>query len=161
MEIFMTKTELKELNVQQAIYYYDINTIEINKETAGILTIDLDFFNQLPKIITDYSRIIFCEAKNHKIIINKHCPNCSKKIFSDVDIDYGALHAATDIIGFYKYDNNKIPDETFSYKPEVMKKLVKEKNVKERLIELGFAKEEIETVWKLFKLNDDDEKQNE
>lgn len=96
MEIFMTKTELKELNVQQAIYYYDINTIEINKETAGIITIDLDFFNQLPKIITDYSRIIFCEAKNSKIIINKHCPNCSKKIFSDVDIDYGALHAATD-----------------------------------------------------------------
>lgn len=49
MEIFFIVTKQKNNNENAVIYYFDINTINIDHEVVGILQIDLDLFNHYPK----------------------------------------------------------------------------------------------------------------
>lgn len=153
MEIFCTVTKLKEKNEKVVIYYYDINTIDIDYETAGVLQIDLDLFNHLPKNFNGDSSIFSLhEAKNKRIKTLKVCPDSPKRVVFDVDLDGGAFHAATDIILYYQKEK-QIPETTLTTNPSIMKRLMKEKNVKEVMLANGTSEEDFNNLLNILGVN--------
>lgn len=131
MDFLTIVTQVKQRTKTKISYYFDVNVGYIEEEVAGILIVDLDYFDGLPDHIDDYSMHVIKNMISKKIIVEK---SCSIPKFSEDADDYMGLYAMVFITKQYMREK-KIPTETFDIDRNSFKKVFEDKELIDDMIE--------------------------
>ena len=127
MNFLAIATQTKSRTETKISYYYDVNVGHIEEETAGILVVDLEYFDELPDQINDYSMHVLKNMISKKIIVEKPCSTpeltedgddfmekfgfvpekCALVICGNSQNSKSEALAEIDYIGFFKEVNKK------------------------------------------------------
>lgn len=122
-EISRTETKIK--------YYYDVNVGYIDEETAGILVVDLEYFNEIPEQINDYSMHVLKNMISKKIIVEKPC---SMPELSEEGEDYMGMYAMVFVTKQYLREK-EIPSETYDIDRNSFRKVLEDKELIDDMLE--------------------------
>lgn len=139
MNFLAIATQTKSRTETKISYYYDVNVGHIEEETAGILVVDLEYFDELPDQINDYSMHVLKNMISKKIIVEKPC---STPELTEDGEDFMGLYAMVFITRQYLQEKG-IPNQTFDIDRSSFKKVLEDKELIDDMIERNVITKDI------------------
>ena len=133
--------EQKERTENKVDYYYSVNELDKNIELAGIISLDLNIFDNLPETINDYTLLAMTLFLDKKLTIIR--PSHEPMELPDCSDVYG-ISAASQIIMRYK-KTGIISKTAYIISEEIMNALLQNDEYAQFFIDNEIlSKEEIE-----------------